>query len=34
MRKVVFQMMSTLNGRLDDPFGWVTDLSDERMIAA
>lgn len=29
MRKVVFQMMSSLNGRLDDPFGWVTDLSDD-----
>lgn len=29
MRKVVLQMMSTLNGRLDDPFGWVADLSDD-----
>jgi len=29
MRKVVLQMMTTLNGRLDDPDAWVTDISDD-----
>lgn len=29
MRKVVFQMMTTLNGRLDDPDAWVSSVSDD-----
>jgi dihydrofolate reductase len=29
MRKVVFQMMTTLNGRLDDPDAWVSGVSDD-----
>ena len=29
MRKVVFQMMTTLNGRLDDPDTWVSGVSDD-----
>lgn len=29
MRKVVFQMMTTLNGRLDDPGAWVPGISDD-----
>jgi dihydrofolate reductase len=29
MRKLVFQMMTTLNGRLDDPDAWVTGISDD-----
>ena len=29
MRKVVLAMMTTLNGRLDDPGAWVTGLSDD-----
>jgi dihydrofolate reductase len=29
VRKVVLQMMTTLNGRLDDPDAWVTDISDD-----
>lgn len=28
MRKVVFQMMTTLNGRVDDPDKWVSGISD------
>lgn len=31
MRKVVFQMMTTLNGRLDDPDAWVTTVDDEQF---
>lgn len=29
MRKVVLAMMTTLNGRLDDPDAWVTGFSDD-----
>ena len=29
MRKVVLAMMTTLNGRLDDPGAWVTGVSDD-----
>jgi len=29
MRKVVLAMMTTLNGRLDDPDAWVSGLSDD-----
>lgn len=29
MRKLVLAMMTTLNGRLDDPFAWVADVSDD-----
>lgn len=29
MRKVVMQMLTTLNGRLDDPDAWVTGLPDD-----
>lgn len=29
MRKVVLAMMTTLNGRLDDPDAWMTGLSDD-----
>jgi dihydrofolate reductase len=29
MRKVVFQMMTTLNGRLDDPDAWISGVSDD-----
>jgi len=29
MRKVVLQMMTTLNGRLDDPDAWVPGISDD-----
>lgn len=29
MRKVVLAMMTTLNGRLDDPDAWVTGVSDD-----
>jgi len=29
MRKVVLAMMTTLNGRLDDPDAWVTGLSED-----
>jgi hypothetical protein len=30
MRKIVLQMMTTLNGRLDDPAAWVHDLVDDQ----
>lgn len=30
MRKIVFQMMTTLNGRLDDPIVWVHSVSDDQ----
>lgn len=30
MRKIVFQMMTTLNGRLDDPGAWVHSVSDDQ----
>jgi dihydrofolate reductase len=30
MRKIVFQMMATLNGRLDDPAAWVHNVSDDQ----
>ena len=29
MRKVVLAMMTTLNGRLDDPAAWMTGVSDD-----
>ncbi len=29
MRKVVFQMMTTLNGRVDDPDAWMSGVSDD-----
>jgi dihydrofolate reductase len=29
MRKVVLAMMTTLNGRLDDPGAWVADVGDD-----
>jgi len=29
MRKLLFQMMSTLNGRVDDPDAWVTGVSED-----
>ncbi len=29
MRKVVMGMMTTLNGRLDDPDVWVTGIPDD-----
>jgi dihydrofolate reductase len=31
MRKIVLQMMTTLNGRLDDPAAWVNGVSDDLM---
>lgn len=30
MRKIVFQMMTTLNGRLDDPFAWVKNVGNDQ----
>lgn len=30
MRKIVMQMMTTLNGRLDDPMAWVHSVSDDQ----
>ena len=30
MRKIVLQMMTTLNGRIDDPDKWVTGVSDDQ----
>ena len=30
MRKVVCQMMMTLNGRVDDPMAWMSELSNEQ----
>lgn len=30
MRKIVLQMMTTLNGRLDDPLAWVTGVGDDQ----
>ncbi len=29
MRKIVLQMMTTLDGRLDDPAAWVHGVSDD-----
>ncbi len=29
MRKIVLQMMTTLNGRLDDPMAWVREVGDD-----
>jgi dihydrofolate reductase len=29
MRKIVLAMNTTLNGRLDDPFAWFADMSDD-----
>ena len=33
MRKIVFQMMTTLNGRLDDPIVWVKGVGDDQYRA-
>lgn len=33
MRRLVLQMMTTLNGRLDSPFEWVTGVSDDQYRA-
>lgn len=30
MRKLVFQMMTTLNGRLDDPLAWIKSVGDDQ----
>ncbi len=30
MRKIVLQMMTTLNGRLDDPIAWLHGVSDDQ----
>ena len=30
MRKIVLQMMATLNGRLDDPVAWVRGVSEDQ----
>ena len=30
MRKIVFQMMTTLNGRLDDPLAWVKNVGNDQ----
>lgn len=30
MRKIVFQMMTTLNGRLDDPLAWVHQVGEDQ----
>jgi len=30
MRKIVVQMMTTLNGRLDDPMAWVHGVRDDQ----
>ncbi|MDW6021914.1 dihydrofolate reductase family protein [Mesorhizobium sp. BAC0120] len=30
MRKIVLQMMTTLNGRLDDPLAWLHGVSDDQ----
>jgi dihydrofolate reductase len=40
MRKLILQMMTTLNGRLDDPLAWMTNVGDaqyrdiDRLYAA
>jgi len=33
MRNIVLQMMTTLNGRIDDPGAWVTGISDDLYAA-
>ena len=33
MRKIVLQMMTTLDGRLDDPAAWVHGVSDDQYRA-
>jgi dihydrofolate reductase len=33
MRKIVFQMMTTLNGRLDDPMAWLKGVGDDQYRA-
>lgn len=33
MRKIVLQMMTTLDGRLDDPMAWVHGVSDDQYRA-
>jgi dihydrofolate reductase len=33
MRKIVFQMMTTLNGRLDDPLAWVNSVGEDQYRA-
>ncbi|WP_455854232.1 hypothetical protein [Ensifer canadensis] len=33
MRKIVLQMMTTLNGRLDDPLAWLSSVGDDQYRA-
>ncbi|MGF6176008.1 dihydrofolate reductase family protein [Ensifer sp. 4252] len=33
MRKIVLQMMTTLNGRLDDPLAWIGSVGDDQYRA-
>jgi hypothetical protein len=33
MRKIVFQMMTTLDGRLDDPMAWVSSVGEDQYRA-
>lgn len=33
MRRIVFQMMTTLNGRLDDPMAWLSGVDGEQYRA-
>ncbi|URK88324.1 dihydrofolate reductase family protein [Rhizobium sp. RCAM05350] len=33
MRKIVLQMMTTLNGRLDDPMAWLKGVGDDQYRA-
>ncbi|OCP34532.1 dihydrofolate reductase family protein [Ensifer sp. LC163] len=33
MRKIVLQMMTTLNGRLDDPLAWIGSVGDDQYQA-
>ena len=30
MRKLVYQMMISSNGRMDDPFAWISDVRDDQ----
>jgi len=33
VRKIVLQMMTTLNGRLDDPLAWINSVGDDQYRA-
>lgn len=33
MRKLIYQMMTTLNGRIDDPFAWMSEVADDQYAA-